>query len=337
MIKAVKFRIKDKNTSKLLEQMAIDTNFVWNVLNSASRKKWKESRKMFHKFDPWYAQILNGASKVLTLESQSIQGIRDQLHKEIHQQKKQIKYRGRKTPKWIPFKCPGIVLKDGVVVYKKKNFRIWQSMKINGKIKSGSFTQDRTGKWFVNFNYEINEVKESFGTQQVGIDLGLKTTAVCSNSQSIDVNDLKIIDKRIAILQRARRFKLVKVLHKKKVNIRNDKFNKFALDLVKTNNLIAIGNVSGFTKGNVAKSRYQNSWTLLKNKLELKCLEYSVSYVEVNEHLTTQTCNICGSVEGPKGIKELSIRFWKCSCGAELNRDINAAINILNRAKCLAS
>lgn len=337
MIKTTKFRIKDKNTSKILDQMARDTNFVWNVLNSASRKKWKESRKMFHKYDPWVTQITKGSSKYLSINAQSIQAITEQLHKDIHQFKKQIRYRGKKSPKWIPFKGQTIKLNDNVVIYNNQNFRIWQSMKINGKIKSGSFIQDTTGKWFVNFSYETDEIKKSLGVEQVGIDLGLKTTASCSNGNTLDVNDLKPLDKRIEKLQRARRFKLIKVLHKKKTNIKKDRFNKFALNLVNINSLVAIGNVNGFLKGNMAKSRYQNSWSLLKTMIEFKCREYSVNYVEINEHLTTQTCNICGSIEGPKGIKELGVRFWVCSCGAELNRDINAAINILNRAKCLAS
>lgn len=317
--------------------MARDTNFVWNVLNSASRKRWRESRKMFHKFDPWYNQIINGSSEFLSLESQSIRAIRDQFHKDIHQHKKQLRFRGKKSPKWVPLKKQSIKLNNGIIIYNKKKFRIWQLLKIKGEIKSGSFTQDTTGRWFVNLSYESTEVKQSFGINKVGIDLGLKTTAVCSNGDSLNVNDLKALDHRIAKLQRARRFKLVKVLHNKKVNIKNDRFNKFALNLVNTNSLIAIGNVNGFTKGKMAKSRYANSWSLLKNKIEFKCKEYGIDYCEVNEHLTTQTCNVCGSVEGPKGIKELSVRFWKCSCGAELSRDLNASINILNRAKCLAS
>jgi transposase len=337
MIKSIKFRIKDKNTSKILYQMGRDTNFVWNVLNSASRKKWKESREVFHKFNPYYNAILTGASSLLSINSQTIQAIRDQFHKDIHQQKKQLRYRGKKSPKWIPFKPLTVKVNDGSIKYNGVVFRFWESLKIKGVIKSGSFTQDPTGKWWVSFSYETVEEKKSDGINQVGIDLGLKTTASCSNGETLDVNDLKPLDQRIAKLQRARRFDLVKVLHKKKTNIKNDRFNKFALSLVKTNNLVAIGNVEGFTKGNLARSRYQNSWSVLKNKLEFKCLEYSVKFREVSEHLTTQTCNVCGAREGPKGIKELSVRFWKCGCGAELNRDINAAINILNRAKCLAS
>jgi len=345
MIKTIKFRIKDKNTSKHLDLMARDVNFVWNVLNSASRKKWKESRKYFHKYDPYFTAITKGASKYLAINAQSIQAITEQFHKDIRQQKKQLRYRGEKSSKWIPFKGETIKLNEGVVKYNKQNFRIWQSLKINGKIKSGSFTCNSVGKWFISFSYETNEVKVSTGKEHIGIDLGLKTTATCSNGIELSVNDLKKYDIRIAKLQRARRFKLAKVIHLKKTNIKNDRFNKFALNLVKTNSLIAIGNVSIPLKGKLAKSRYNNSWSTLKRKLEFKALEYSVNYFEVSEHLTTQTCNICGSIEGPKGIKELGVRNWKCSCGAELNRDINAATNILkngilnfqNRTRTLVS
>lgn len=337
MIKTVKFRIKDKNKSKILDQMARDVNFTWNVLNSASRKKWKESRKVFHKFDPYFNQILTGASRELNINSDTLAAIRDQLHKDIRQQKKQLRFRGKKSPKWVPFKSKTIKVEHDTITYKKIKFRFWKSMNIRGEVKCGSFTQDNTGRWFVNIVYDCADIKKSEGQDSVGIDLGLKTTATCSNGKTVDVNDLKEIDKRVARLQRARRFKLARVLQKKKANIKNDRFNKFALDLVKTNNLVAIGNIQGFTTGKMAKSRYANSWSLLKNKIQFKCLEYGVNYLEVSEKLTTQTCNVCGSIEGPKGIKELSVRFWVCSCGAELNRDINAAANILDRAKALVS
>jgi len=336
MIKTVRIRIKDKNTSRLLSDMARDVNFTWNVLNSASRKKWKESRQVFHKFDPFYNHIINGASAYLKITSETIQAVRDQLHKDIRQHKKQLRYRGRNSPKWIPFKASSLKYCGNHIVYKKNKFRIWNSMKIKGEIRCGSFKQDGTGKWFVNISYE-EQAKPCTASGLIGIDLGLKTAATCSSGIKLDISDLKKIDQRIAKMQRARNFKLVKALYKKKTNIKNDRFNKFALDLVKTNRLVAIGNVRGFTSGRMAKSRYFNSWSALKLKIELKCLEYGSTYKEVDERFTTQACNVCGSIEGPKGIKELSVRFWKCSCGAELNRDINAAINILNRAKCLAS
>ena len=89
LLKTIKFRIKDKTKAKPLGLMARDVNLVWNVLNSASRKIWKASRKVFHKFDPWVGSIVNGASKELLINAQTIQAIRDQIHKDIRQCKKQ--------------------------------------------------------------------------------------------------------------------------------------------------------------------------------------------------------------------------------------------------------
>ena len=250
--------------------------------------------------------------------------------------KKQLKFRGKKSLKWIPFKGLTIKVKDDAVFYNGHKFRVWNSLKIKGKIKSGCFTQDSLGRWFVSFTYEA-PLQQTEGIGEVGIDLGLKTTAVCTNGKELELKSLDEWDQKIANLQRARKFKRAKVIHKKKTNIRKDKINKFALDLVKSNNLIAIGNVHGFTKGNLAKSRYQNSWSLLKNVLEFKSLEYGVSYKEVSEKFSTQTCSECGSIEGPRGLAGLSVRFWVCSCGVGLKRDVNSAIIHLNRAKCLAS
>ena len=146
LLKTIKFRIKDKTKAKPLGLMARDVNLVWNVLNSASRKIWKASRKVFHKFDPWVASILNGASKELLINAQTIQAIRDQIHKDIRQSKKQLRCRGRNSPRWIPFNGQTIKLLGDCVFYKGKKYRIWNSFDGPGKIKSGAFTQDRVGK-----------------------------------------------------------------------------------------------------------------------------------------------------------------------------------------------
>jgi len=335
-IKTYKYRIKDKNKLNQLDQMNKDVKFVWNVINSASRKKWKESRKYFHKFDPYFTSITKGASEVLTINSQTIQAVIEQFHKDIHQQKKQLRYKGRKNLGWVPFKGQTIKVKDSGFVYDKKQFKFWKSRLFpeNSKVKSGCFTQDILGRWYVCFVIEIPDQELKFsGKDEVGLDLGLKTTVTCSDGKELKLKELDIFDKKKSKLQQARRFKQAKKQDFHKVNKRKDMIHKFTLDLVRTNGLIVVGNVSGFTTGELAKSRYQNSWSMLKNTLELKAKDWTSIVKTVNESYTTQTCNVCGSVEGPKGIKELSVRFWVCSCGAGLNRDINAAINILNRGR----
>jgi len=334
MLKTYRYRIKDKNKLKQLEQMDRDVKFVWNVLNSASRKAWKESRKYYHKFDPWFTSITKGASKELSIHSQTIQAISEQFHKDIRQQGKQLRYKGRKTLGWVPFKASAIKFNESEFVYDKKRFRFWNSRPFpkGAKLKTGSFVQDVMGRWYVNFTIEYDESDLQCGDGRIGVDLGMKTTATCSDGKELKLKPLEKIDIQIAKEQRAKNFKRARKLNWHKANKRKDMICKFAKGLVNRNALVAVGDVSGFTKGNCAKSRYNNSWSTFRKWIELKCLEYGAIFKEVDEHLSTQRCNKCGSIEGPKGVKELSVRYWECSCGAGLDRDINAAINILNVA-----
>ena len=191
MLKTYKYRIKDKNKIKVLDTMSRDTKFVWNVLNSASRKKWKESRKYFHKYDPYFTTIIKGASKCLSLHSQTLQAIMEQFHKDIYQQKKQLRFKSRKNLGWVPFKAAAIRIKDDKFIYNKKLFRIWKSRSFpeNFKLKTGSFSQDTLGRWYVNFVIEYDE-KLKCGPNKVGIDLGLKTTAVCSDGKELKLKSI---------------------------------------------------------------------------------------------------------------------------------------------------
>jgi hypothetical protein len=68
--------------------------------------------------------------------------------------------------------------------------------------------------------------------------------------------------------------------------------------------------------------------------LEYKGAHAGIVVREVNERFSTQTCSECGSISGPKGVAGLGIRAWICpDCGAERQRDINAAKNILRRGR----
>ena len=78
----------------------------------------------------------------------------------------------------------------------------------------------------------------------------------------------------------------------------------------------------------MAKSVLDAGWSTFRAMLKYK----SAGYVEVDEKFTTQTCSQCGALppERPKGIAGLGIRTWQCSaCGADHDRDVNSALNIL--------
>lgn len=91
---------------------------------------------------------------------------------------------------------------------------------------------------------------------------------------------------------------------------------------------------SKLVKTRMAKSVLDASWSTFKNFLRYKVSRHGGTFLEVDERFTTQTCSSCGDCasEGrPKGIAGLGIREWACSsCGANHDRDVNAAKNILN-------
>jgi putative transposase len=79
----------------------------------------------------------------------------------------------------------------------------------------------------------------------------------------------------------------------------------------------------------LAKSINDASWSLFRRWLEYFAAKFNSKVVAVNPRMTSQKCSDCGTIVK----KSLSTRTHKCNCGCELQRDVNAAKNILNLAK----
>lgn len=203
-------------------------------------------------------------------------------------------------------------------------------------MRAGSFSEDSRGRWYLNVAVQV-EVEQSKGTHSLGIDLGLKTAATCSDGQVLESRWYRSQEDSLAMAQRAKKKKRVKAIHAKIANRRKDAMHKLSTKLVAGNAAIFVGNVSSakLVKTKMAKSTLDAGWSMFKTMLEYKCNHAGVVFEEVNEAWSTQTCSCCGSVEGPKGQGELDVREWTCqSCGTHHDRDINAALNI--RSKGLA-
>ncbi|WP_072022202.1 MULTISPECIES: zinc ribbon domain-containing protein [Nostocales] len=67
-------------------------------------------------------------------------------------------------------------------------------------------------------------------------------------------------------------------------------------------------------------------WSLFRRWLEYFAKKFNTTVIAVNPRMTSQKCSDCGVIVK----KSLSTRTHKCACGCELQRDVNAAINILN-------
>ena len=79
----------------------------------------------------------------------------------------------------------------------------------------------------------------------------------------------------------------------------------------------------------LAKSINDAAWSNFRQWLEYFAVKFNSEVVAVTPHYTSQKCSDCGVIVK----KSLSTRTHKCSCGCELQRDVNAAVNILNLAK----
>ena len=126
----------------------------------------------------------------------------------------------------------------------------------------------------------------------------------------------------------------MRAIHAKIANQRKDLLHQFSTRLVKHNAAIFVGDVASakLVKTTMAKSTLDAGWATLKTMLEYKSHQAGIVFEVVNESYTTQTCSCCGSIpaSSPKGRAGLRIREWTCSdCGAEHDRDVNAAKNIL--------
>ncbi|MBO8129198.1 MAG: IS200/IS605 family element transposase accessory protein TnpB [Peptococcaceae bacterium] len=224
--------------------------------------------------------------------------------------------------------------------------KIKRHREIPGKIKTVTIKKDASGRWYAVFAVEIEleQVKTHPGSA-VGLDVRLEKFAALSDGSIIENPQyLRNTEKKIKHAQRhlsrkqkgsrnraKARLKLAK-LHAKVRNQRRDFLHKEARKLVSNYSFIAVEklNVKGMVQNHhLAESISDASWSEFLAMLCYKAAEAGSRVIKVNPSGTTQECSSCGN-KVPKG---LSVRVHKCPhCGLVLDRDVNAARNILRKA-----
>ncbi|WP_020560137.1 RNA-guided endonuclease InsQ/TnpB family protein [Thiofilum flexile] len=346
VLKTLKVRVKDKHTP-ILERMAFEVNQVWNAANEQSayyaaipvpEVGWLHI--YVSAYDLANSQAALRKERGFLIHSQTVQEVTEAHEKARKQFKKsklcwRISSGSKHSLGWIPFKKGAAVWKNGQVRYAGHYFKVWDSYGLSQyEFRSGSFSQDARGRWYFNVVVAV-PVIESIAQGQIGIDLGLKDAATCSNGLKLESKQFyRELESKLGIAQRAKQKKRVKAIHAKIKNRRLDTIHQFTTQVVKDNSLIVIGDVSSsaLAKTKMAKSVLDAGWYMLKIQLKYKAIMQSAMYLEVNESYTTQTCSSCGCISpnSPKGRTGLRIREWSCSeCGAMHDRDVNAAKNIL--------
>jgi len=331
-VKTFQFRIKDSTTKKKLDKIASAVNFVWNFC--VEQQKWgrSRSRKFLSAYD--FQKLTAGSSKELGLNSATIQMIGARMVESSIQHKRICRFRSyKRNLGWIPFR--GDCIKIGEVIkFNGITFKFWNSRQIMGNIKSGSFSCDVLGNWYINVTTDY-EAELYCGDGEVGIDLGSKEIATLSNGTKYDnPRYYRQLETKLGKAQRAGKKKQAKKISKKISNQRKDYLHKMTTEIANNNKLIVVGDIGSkkLARTKMAKSTHDASWGMIKTLLRYKAIEHGGECLVVNEANTTRVCHACGVISdnSPKGLSGLGIREWQCNdCGTNHDRDVNASRNIL--------
>ena len=225
--------------------------------------------------------------------------------------------------------------------------------KLQGTPKTCVVSRSSTGKWFVAIScVEVPKTQVNQSDLEVGIDVGLKDFATFSDGNKI--KNPRIFNKsqdRLARVQRKlsklekgtskrRSFKkVVAKVYEKVANQREDFVHKKSKEIVDKYGVICVEDLDvkqmiekkpieiNGKKVKLAKSISDVAWSSFLNKLSYKAENAGRTIQKVNPRNTSKTCNSCGFVNMELTLKD---RVFICpSCGIELDRDLNAARNIL--------
>jgi putative transposase len=206
--------------------------------------------------------------------------------------------------------------------------------------------KDAAGRYFASFVVQTEPAALPAAEPVVGIDLGLTHFAVLSDGRKI--TSPRFLRRAEHKLRRAKRslsrkqdgsknrgkarIKLARA-HARVADARREFHHQLSTALIREHQAVAAEDlaVSGLARTRLAKSVHDAGWSAFTGMLAYKARLYGRTFHRIGRfEPTSQVCSACGVKDGPK---PLHVRTWQCpSCGAWLDRDINAAVNVAQAA-----
>lgn len=196
------------------------------------------------------------------------------------------------------------------------------------------------GKWFLSITVEVNKPVTK-NKKAIGIDLGLKTQIVCSNNNQYNYPEIKKWYEKVKKEQRKlskkqigsnnfnkQKFKLQKAWYYLDCK-KTDWIEKTTTEIAKNYEVVALENlnIKGMMKNRKLSGKFQQV-SLYRIIERLKTKANQVIHVD-RFFPSSKMCSKCGNI---KSNLKLSDRVYKCQCGLNIDRDLNASINIVRQA-----
>jgi putative transposase len=210
--------------------------------------------------------------------------------------------------------------------------------------------------WYLSFGFEQEPIKNELTDISIGIDVGVKTLAICSNGMKFEnINKTKRIrnlNKKLKRLQRrcskkyecnkqGQKFvktnniikleKQIKLIHRTLNNIRKNYIHQTTNKIVKTKPsrvVMETLNIQGMMKNkHLAKSITEQCLFEFKSQMKYKCQFNGIEFIEADRwYPSSKTCSKCGHIKSKFSLSE---RTYICEeCGCVIDRDYNASINL---------
>ena len=349
VIRTLRFKVRREGYA-WLEAAAVEVNQTWNWSNSVSYK----AARPFVGPSRWLTgfdldKLSAGATKCFEhIGADTIQKVNAEFARRRRQfRKAKLRWRvsrgRRKSLGWVPFKAASLRRRGRALRFCGKTLRVFEADRFVGirKWQDGCFCQDAVGDWWLCLPAPIEIENIPAPEAEVGIDLGLHSTATTSDGDVLDAGRAyRDLEQKIAMAQRRGHKRKAKRLHRKASRCRANALHRFSRQMVNTYQTIVVGDVSSLklVKTRMAKAVLDSGWGLLRTQLQYKGESAGRRVRIVSERNTSRTCSACGAVTGPAGVNGLRVRLWVCGeCGCAHDRDVNAAKNILAAGGCPSS
>lgn len=360
MKKSFKYYIKgNKETTKKANQVLELCRILYNLCLEQRKFIWKNYHKSISGYDQVYElpSLKKFFPQFREVPSQTLQEVAERVNKGFQNFFRRA--RNGEKPGYPRFKSFGrydsFTLKQAgwkltdkeLQVSKIGSFKLFFSRPIKGDIKTVTIRKASSDRWYVTFSCDNVPCKPLPKTgKSIGIDVGCESFLTTSKGEKVDnprffQRARKLLIKRQRSLSRKKRGSkhrnkariLIAKAYEKVYNQRRDFHFKIARKLLQAYDIVCIENMNHFKSyRGLNRSMRDVAWFGFFEILLFKAEEAGKEVIKVPAKNTSQVCSECGEIVP----KDLSIRVHECPhCGLSIDRDINAARNILRLGQSL--